>query len=40
VNLHKAKLVNLDDVVANASNPEDVMLAIRGIQPEIEHKKT
>ena len=39
VKLHKAGLVKLEDVLAAASNPDDVMLSIRGIEPEMEIKK-
>ena len=39
VRLHKENLVKLDDIVAAASNPDDVLLAIKGIEQDIETKK-
>ncbi|MCX5782962.1 MAG: ATPase, T2SS/T4P/T4SS family, partial [Elusimicrobia bacterium] len=39
VDLHKRGLVKLEDVVTAASNPDDVMLSIRGIDSESQAKK-
>ena len=38
VKLHKAGLAKLDDIVQAASNPDDVLLAIKGIEHEMESK--
>ncbi len=38
VKLHKGGLCNLDDVLAAASNPDDVLLAVRGIEQGAEQK--
>jgi twitching motility protein PilT len=39
VKLHKLGLAKLDDIIQAASNPDDVLLAIKGIEQEIETKK-
>ncbi|MEW5694146.1 MAG: hypothetical protein AB1765_12735 [Candidatus Hydrogenedentota bacterium] len=39
VKLYKSQIAKLDDVIAAASNPDDVLLAIKGIEQEIETKK-
>jgi twitching motility protein PilT len=39
VRLHKMGLAKLDDIIQSASNPDDVLLAIKGIEQEIETKK-
>jgi len=39
VKLHKEGLVKLDDVLQAASNPDDVLLAIKGIEQEVETKQ-
>jgi len=39
VQLHKQGLVTLDNVLAAATNPDDVMLAIRGIEQESDMKR-
>ena len=39
VHLHKQGLVTLEDVMSAASNPDDVMLAIRGIEQEADIKR-
>ena len=39
VHLHKQGLVTLEDVLSAASNPDDVMLAIRGIEQEADIKR-
>lgn len=36
VKLHKDGLVKLDDIIASASNPDDVLLAIRGIEQDVD----
>ncbi|MBI4051464.1 MAG: PilT/PilU family type 4a pilus ATPase [Elusimicrobia bacterium] len=38
VKLHKDGLVTLENILAAASNPDDVLLAIRGIEQEVESK--
>ncbi|HBW23402.1 MAG: hypothetical protein A2X28_06985 [Elusimicrobia bacterium GWA2_56_46] len=38
VGLHKKGLAKLDDIIQAASNPDDVLLAIKGIEQEIETK--
>ena len=38
VKLHKAGLAKLEDVIQAASNPDDVLLAIKGIEHEMESK--
>ncbi|MFH1619871.1 MAG: type IV pilus twitching motility protein PilT [bacterium] len=39
VKLHKEGQVKLEDIVATATNPDDVLLAVRGIEQDIETKK-
>ncbi|HOW89191.1 MAG TPA: PilT/PilU family type 4a pilus ATPase [Elusimicrobiales bacterium] len=39
VRIHKQGLAKLDDIIQAASNPDDVLLAIKGIEQEIELKK-
>jgi twitching motility protein PilT len=39
VKLHREGLVKLEDIVATATNPDDVLLAVRGIEQDIEGKK-
>ncbi|MFA6582772.1 MAG: type IV pilus twitching motility protein PilT [Elusimicrobiaceae bacterium] len=39
VELHKKGLVELDDILAAASNPDDVLLAVRGIEPDVNINK-
>lgn len=39
VKLHKDGLVKLEDILATASNPDDVLLAVRGIEQDISAKK-
>jgi len=39
VKLHKAGLAKLEDIIQAASNPDDVLLAIKGIEQEIETRK-
>ncbi len=39
VKLYKDGMVKLDDIIAAASNPDDVLLAVRGIEQDIEAKK-
>lgn len=39
VTLHKKGLAKLDDIIQAASNPDDVLLAIKGIEQEIETKR-
>jgi twitching motility protein PilT len=39
VRLHKQGLAKLDDIIQSASNPDDVLLAIKGIEQEIETKR-
>ncbi|HAH31094.1 MAG TPA: type IV pili twitching motility protein PilT [Elusimicrobia bacterium] len=39
VKLHKAGLAKLEDIVQAASNPDDVLLAIKGIEQDIETHK-
>ncbi|MCK5357824.1 MAG: Flp pilus assembly complex ATPase component TadA, partial [Elusimicrobiales bacterium] len=38
VNIHKAGLASLEDILASASNPDDVLLAIKGIEQDVESK--
>jgi twitching motility protein PilT len=38
VKLHKAGMAKLEDIVQAASNPDDVLLAIKGIEHEMESK--
>lgn len=38
VNIYKSNLASLDDVLASASNPDDVLLAIKGIEQETKHE--
>ncbi|MCX5784098.1 MAG: PilT/PilU family type 4a pilus ATPase [Elusimicrobia bacterium] len=38
VKLHKAGLAKLEDIMQAASNPDDVLLAIKGIEQEMESK--
>jgi len=40
VHLHKEGLVSLENVLAAASNPDDVMLAIRGIEHDEDLKRS
>lgn len=39
VKLHKSGLANLDDILQSASNPDDVLLAIKGIEQDIDTKR-
>lgn len=39
VKLHKDGLVKLEDILATASNPDDVLLAVRGIEQDINARK-
>ena len=39
VKLHREGMATLDDIIQAASNPDDVLLAIKGIEQEIEPKK-
>jgi twitching motility protein PilT len=39
VALHKQGLAKLDDIIQAASNPDDVLLAIKGIEQDIETKR-
>ncbi len=39
VRMHKQGLAKLDDIIQAASNPDDVLLAIKGIEQEIETKR-
>ncbi|GAB4028343.1 MAG: type IV pilus twitching motility protein PilT [Elusimicrobiota bacterium] len=39
VNIYRQGLAKLEDVVSAASNPDDVLLAIKGVEQEIEPKK-
>ena len=39
VRIHKEGLAKLDDIVKSATNPDDVLLAIKGIEQEIETRK-
>jgi len=39
VKLYKEGLVKVEDILATASNPDDVMLALKGIEPEMEARK-
>ncbi|OGS56793.1 MAG: hypothetical protein A3J79_10330 [Elusimicrobia bacterium RIFOXYB2_FULL_62_6] len=38
VKLHKEGMAKLDDIIAAASNPDDVLLAIKGVEQEIDAK--
>ncbi|MBI4802273.1 MAG: PilT/PilU family type 4a pilus ATPase [Elusimicrobia bacterium] len=39
VRLHKEGMAKLDDIIQAASNPDDVLLAIKGVEQEIETKR-
>jgi twitching motility protein PilT len=39
VRMHKSGMAKLDDIIQSATNPDDVLLAIKGIEQEIDTKK-
>jgi len=39
VELHRKGLVDLEEILAAASNPDDVMLAVRGIEADVNTSK-
>lgn len=39
VKMHKLGMAKLDDIIQSASNPDDVLLAIKGIEQDIETKR-
>ncbi|HUT85889.1 MAG TPA: ATPase, T2SS/T4P/T4SS family, partial [Elusimicrobiales bacterium] len=40
IRLYQQKLVSLEEVLQSASNPDDVMLAIRGVEQDIKMSKS